>query len=68
MILNFQIKKNNFLEKRILFSSVATCKFRVYGATDITQFATVNDMISYWSVPYYNDGLSELLTNKKTSY
>lgn len=65
MIINFPIKKNNFLEKRILFSSVATCKFRVYGATDITQFATVNDMINYWSVPYYEDGLSDLLTNIK---
>ena len=65
MINNFPIKKNNFLEKRILFSSLATCKFRVYGATDITQFGTLRDLTKYWDVPYYEHGLSNLVNKNK---
>ena len=65
MINNFPIKKNNFLEKRILFSSVATCKFRVYGATDIVQFGTLRDLTKYWKVPYYEDGLLNLVNKNK---
>lgn len=61
LIENFPIKSDQFLKKRILFSSIATCKYRVYGATDITQFGLLEDINNYWSVPFYNLGLKNLV-------
>ena len=65
LIENFPINDDKFLKKRILFSSIATCKYRVYGATDITQFGLLEDMNKYWSVPFYNEGLRNLIHKDK---
>jgi len=59
LINNFPVKKNNFLSYRIIGNSASTCKFRVYGLTDVFQFASKNDMINYWDISYYNQVLQD---------
>lgn len=59
----FKFTSEKFINERILISSIATCKYRVYGATDITQFGNTLDLCNYWNAPYYEFGLNDLTLN-----
>lgn len=53
LIKNFPVTENDFLNFRILANSSSTCKYRIYGLTDIFQFGEKNDLFNYWDIPYY---------------
>lgn len=53
----FPVRGSSNARARIVASSVATCKYRVYGLTDILLFGTTSDMLLYFSPQSYEDGL-----------
>ena len=52
---NYPPKKNSKVKKRILASSIATCKYRVYGLTDICLFGTTYDLKKYFNFQTENE-------------
>lgn len=45
--------------KRIISSSFATSKYRVYGLTDMMMFAEINDFKRYWNAENYSTGIQK---------
>jgi len=41
---NFPVKENSIVNGRLIANSIATCKYRIYGLTDICVFGTIKDV------------------------
>jgi len=59
LLIIFPLKKKFIQRNRIIVSSVATCKYRVYGLTDMLMFGDINDIKNYWDVALHRDGIKE---------
>ena len=54
---SFPLKEKSIQNERIISSSFATAKYRVYGLTDMMMFAEINDLKRYWNVENYSNGI-----------
>lgn len=63
---NFSIK-DDILKHRILVLGSSTLKNRVYGIGDQFHFGHVDDLLNFWDLPYYLDGLEEIVKDKEQS-
>ena len=52
LIEKFPADENNFTKFRIIANSIATCKYRIYGLTDICLFGKTDDMENFF---FYED-------------
>ena len=48
----FPLNGNSKAKQRLVGISLGTFKYRLYGLSDMLLFGSVNDMRSYWNVPY----------------
>jgi hypothetical protein len=65
LIKTFALKNNVKNQKqRIVFSSLITPKFRVYGATDILVFGTSSDINKYFSKEFFYESLKKYKLGK----
>ena len=65
MLNAFPIRPSDEQQQRLIVSSIATCKYRIYGITDVMMFGTTNDMLNYWSADFYEDGILPYVDNRK---
>lgn len=61
----FPLQDDSIQNKRIISSSFATAKFRVYGLTDMMMFAEINDLKNYWNVENYSTGIYKYSQNNE---
>tara|TARA_B000000475_G_C15983981_1_gene442209 strand:+ start:446 stop:1573 length:1128 start_codon:yes stop_codon:yes gene_type:complete len=61
----FPLKNNSTQKKRIISSSFATAKYRVYGLTDMMMFAEISDLKRYWNVENYSSGIYKYSQNNE---
>ena len=59
----FPITDDSIQKKRIISSSFATAKYRVYGLTDMMMFGDINDLNNYWGVENYSKGILEFIAD-----
>ncbi len=59
--------KTDILNNRILVIASSTMKNRIYGIGDQFHFGYTDDLIKFWSLPYFNEGINELVKNEKQS-
>ena len=52
MIENFPVKGNPSVDGRLIANSIATCKYRIYGLTDICVFGLTRDVERFF---FYED-------------
>ncbi len=53
----FPLKKNVKANSRIVASSVNTCKYKIYGTTDILLFGHIDDMLIYFESTLFDESL-----------
>ena len=58
----FPLENAKLQDKRIFVSSIATCKYRIYGLTDVLMFGKTKDMLNYWNVDFYEEGIKDLIS------
>tara|TARA_B100000886_G_scaffold338614_1_gene301870 strand:- start:29 stop:1114 length:1086 start_codon:yes stop_codon:yes gene_type:complete len=46
---SYPIKKNTNIDRRIIATDLITCKFRIYGLTDLVLFGCTNDLLLYFT-------------------
>ena len=56
--------KNDILIDRILVVASSTMKNRIYGIGDQFHFGYTEDLLKFWNVPYFIDGIDELVKNE----
>jgi len=57
----FPLNAKTNQNQRLISSSFATPKYRVYGLTDMMMFGEVNDLFNYWNVENYSTGIYKLI-------
>jgi len=57
LINTFPIEKELLQKKRLVASSFATPKYRIYGLTDMMMFGAIDDIENYWNVENYSSGI-----------
>ena len=57
--------KNDILIDRILVVASSTMKNRIYGIGDQFHFGYTEDLLKFWNVPYFIDGIDELVNNEQ---
>ena len=62
---SFPLKEKSIQNERIISSSFATAKYRVYGLTDMMMFAEINDLKRYWNVENYSNGIYKYTEDDK---
>ncbi len=60
----FPIEEGSIQKERIISSSFATVKSRVYGLTDMMMFAEISDLKRYWNVENYSTGIYKYTEDK----
>ncbi len=59
LIDSYPVIDDSIQNKRIISSSFATSKYRVYGLTDMMMFAEINDFKRYWNAENYSTGIQK---------
>jgi len=59
----FPINDDSIQNQRIISSSFATAKYRVYGLTDMIMFGDINDLKNYWDVENYSKGIVKFIVD-----
>jgi hypothetical protein len=49
---------------RVVISDIATCRHRIYGATDIFQFGEISEMLTYWNGGLWHDEIKNEFDGK----
>ena len=57
--------KNDILIDRILVVASSTMKNRIYGIGDQFHFGYTEDLLKFWNLPYFIDGIDELVNNEQ---
>ena len=60
----FPVKKNENIKGRIIASSLITCKFRIYGLTDILLFSKTDILLNYFNNELFDDSLLSIFNSK----
>ena len=64
LIDTFPVKKNNFINSRIIVPSLITFKYRIYSLSDIVMFGETNDLLNYFKNETFAIGLEKFGLNK----
>lgn len=51
---------NDLMRGRIIFTSMITCKFKIYGIADTLQFGFTEDLLKFWDNEYFLNGIKRL--------
>ena len=63
----FPLKECKHQFERLITMSFGTCKYRKYGITDFMMFGDSRDMLSYWGVDLYEEGIKPIVESDSTS-
>lgn len=61
----FPLKDNNFINSRIIVPSLNTFKFRLYSLSDIVMFGETNDLLKYFNIISFKEGLKKFNLDEK---
>lgn len=59
LIKTFPVKENKIINSRIIVPSLVTFKFRLYSLSDIVMFGETEDLIKYFNIESYKEGLKK---------
>jgi len=62
----FPLQKDNIQKKRLIVSSLKTCKYRLYSLSDMLMFGDTSDVLLYWSSEYYDEGNKPYFNSKNS--
>ena len=65
LIKTFPVKSNSLIKSRIVVPSLITFKFRIFSLSDIVMFGETNDMLQYFDLELFRDGLKKFDLNEK---
>ena len=65
LIKTFPIKQNNLINSRIIVPSLNTFKFRIYSLSDIVMFGESKDLIEYFKLEFFREGLKKFNLDEK---
>jgi len=65
LIKTFPVKKNNLIKSRIIVPSLVTFKFRIYSLSDLVMFGETEDLIKYFDLETFTEGLKRFGLNEK---
>ncbi len=65
LLKTFPVKKNSLIRSRIIVPSLITFKFRIYSLSDIVMIGETEDLIQYFSLETYSEGLKKFDLNEE---
>ena len=65
LIKTFPVKSNSLIKSRIVVPSLITFKFRIFSLSDIVMFGETNDLLQYFDLELFRDGLKKFDLNEK---
>jgi len=65
LIKSFPVKQNKLTKSRIIVPSLVTFKFRLYSLSDIVMFGETEDLLKYFNVETYKEGLEKFNLNEQ---
>ena len=65
LIKTFPVKTNSLIKSRIVVPSLITFKFRIFSLSDIVMFGETNDLLQYFDLELFKDGLKKFDLNEK---
>ena len=65
LIKTFPVKSNSIIKSRIVVPSLITFKFRIFSLSDIVMFGETNDLLQYFDLELFRDGLKKFDLNEK---
>ena len=65
LIKTFPVKSNSLIKSRIIVPSLITFKFRIFSLSDIVMFGETNDLLQYFDLELFRDGLKKFDLNEK---
>jgi len=65
LIKTFPVKTNSLIKSRIVVPSLITFKFRIFSLSDIVMFGETNDLLQYFDLELFRDGLKKFDLNEK---
>lgn len=63
LLKTFPVKKNNLIRSRIIVPSLITFKFRIYSLSDIVMIGETEDLIKYFNLETFSEGLRKFNLN-----
>ena len=65
LIKTFPVKSNSLIKSRIVVPSLITFKFRIFSLSDIVMFGETNDLLQYFDLELFKNGLKKFDLNEK---
>ena len=65
LIKTFPVKSNSLIKSRIIVPSLITFKFRIFSLSDIVMFGETNDLLQYFDIELFRDGLKKFDLDEK---
>ena len=65
LIKTFPVKSNSLIKSRIIVPSLITFKFRIFSLSDIVMFGETNDLLQYFDLELFKNGLKKFDLNEK---
>ena len=65
LIKTFPVKSNSLIKSRIVVPSLITFKFRIFSLSDIVMFGETNDLLQYFDLELFRNGLKKFDLNEK---
>ena len=65
LIKTFPVKSNSLIKSRIVVPSLITFKFRIFSLSDIVMFGETNDLLQYFDIELFRDGLKKFDLDEK---
>ena len=65
LIKTFPVKSNSLIKSRIVVPSLITFKFRIFSLSDIVMFGETNDLLQYFDLELFRDGLKKFDLDEK---
>ena len=65
LIKTFPVKSNSLIKSRIVVPSLITFKFRIFSLSDIVMFGETDDLLQYFDLELFRDGLKKFDLNEK---
>ena len=59
LIQTFPVQKNDLIKSRIIVPSLITFKFRIFSLSDIVMFGETEDLLKYFDMESFNEGLKK---------
>ncbi len=59
LIKTFPVKENSLIKSRIIVPSLVTFKYRLYSLSDIVMFGETEDLLIYFNIEFYKEGLKK---------